>query len=294
MANLRQIKKRMVAVRTIQRITKTMQMIATAKFTAAMARAKASRPYVDRIRAMVGEVAEAAGEVNHPLLEAPRTSSGNDLVLVIASDRGLCGAYNGHVLKTAMGEVKRIRAAGRTVQLETSGKKSVAFFKFAKVAIQARHAFGDRPKYDEVEQLADRLIEDFLAGRIDSARVVSMKFVSNSRQVPEVMQLLPMTLPAASTGSDAAAGGTEPLYEFSPSSGALLDDLLPRCLKVSLYQAFMDAVVSENIMRMVAMTAATDNAGGLGRMLRRSYNRARQAKITTELTEIVSGAAALE
>lgn len=309
MAQLRQIKKRMTAVRTIQRITKTMQMIATAKFTAAMARAKASRPYVDRIREMVGEVAAAATDVNHPLMQAPRTPSGKDLLLVIASDRGLCGAYNGHVLRKGMAQFRELVAAKHEVQLETSGKKAVGYFRFARIPIVARHAFGDRPKFEEVEALGDRLIDDFLSGKVDSVRVVSMKFISNSRQVPEVMQLLPMSLDsargvkadggAAVSGSDERGGRTgghdpHPLYDFSPSSNELLDDLLPRCLKVSLYQAFMDAIVSENVMRMVAMKAATDNAGGLGRMLRRSYNRARQARITTELTEIVSGAAALE
>lgn len=293
MAQLRQIKKRMVAVRTIQRITKTMQMIATAKFTAAMARAKASRPYVDSIRAMVAEVAAAAGDVTHPLLEAPRTPSNKDLVLVIASDRGLCGAYNGHVLRTAMGEVRRLHDAKHEIRLETSGKKAVGYFKFARIPIETRHAFGDKPKFAEVEKLAERLMDDFTAGRIDSVRVVSMKFISNSRQQPEILQLLPMSLPTSgSKDGSAAAGGA--LYDFSPSSQELLDDLLQRCVKVSLFQAFMDALVSENIMRMVAMKSASDNAGGLGRMLRRSYNRARQARITTELTEIVSGAAALE
>lgn len=306
MAQLRQIKKRMIAVRTIQRITKTMQMIATAKFTAAMARAKASRPYVERIRELVGKVAEAATDVTHPLLNAPRGGSGTDLVLVIASDRGLCGAYNGHVLRTAMAQIRAITGAGRKLQLETSGKKAIGFFRFAKLPIAERHSFGDRPKFAEVEALAQRLIDDFTAGRVDSVRVVSMKFISNSRQKPEVMQLLPMTLPGAGAGTAAsgdaagkstgAAGSHESaaLYEFSPSSEELLDELLPRCVKVSLYQAFMDSIVSENVMRMIAMKAATDNAAGLGRTLRRSYNRARQAKITTELTEIVSGAAALE
>jgi len=292
MAQLRQIKKRMVAVRTIQRITKTMQMIATAKFTAAMARAKASRPYVERTRAMVAEVAAAAGDVSHPLLQPPRTASNKDLLLVIASDRGLCGAYNGHVLRMAIAQVRKATGAKREVQLETSGKKALGFFKFAKVPIAARHAFGDRPKFEEIEQLADRLIEDYTSGRVDSVRVVSMKFISNSRQQPEIMQLLPMSLPTRSEGDRSKQGGGA-LYDFSPSAGELLDDLLPRCLKVSLFQAFMDAIVSENVMRMIAMKAATDNAGGLGRTLRRSYNRARQAKITTELTEIVSGAAAL-
>ncbi len=291
MAQLRQIKKRMVAVGTIRRITKTMQMIATAKFTAAMSRAKATRPYVERIRTMVAEVAAAAGDVTHPLLSPPRAATGRHLVLVLSSDRGLCGAYNGHILRTAMQQVRQIQADGGTVALETSGKKAVAFFRFAKLPIDKRHAFGDRPKYDDVEVLAERYMKEFTAGQVDSVRVVFMRFISNSRQVPEVMQLLPLSMPATAEGGAKAGGG---LYEFSPSSEELLGELLPRSVKVSLFQAFMDAVVSENVMRMVAMKAASDNANGLGRSLRRSYNRARQAKITTELTEIVSGAAALD
>jgi len=117
--------------------------------------------------------------------------------------------------------------------------------------------------------------------------VCSMRFVSNARQIAEAVQLLPLSMPQAAQGAATAS------YEFSPGAGEILDDLLPRSVKVSLFQAFNDAVVSENVMRMVAMKAATDNASGLGRTLKRNYNRARQARITTELTEIVSGAAAL-
>ena len=134
-------------------------------------------------------------------------------------------------------------------------------------------------------------MSDFAAGGFDACRVVFMKFISNSRQVPESMQLLPMSLPA---GGTPASGADAALYEFTPSAEVLLGELLPRTVKVSLFQAIIDAVVSENVMRMVAMKSATDNAAGLGRTLNRSYNRARQARITTELTEIVSGAAALE
>ena len=143
-----------------------------------------------------------------------------------------------------------------------------------------------------MEALANRLIQDYLAGGFDACRVVFMKFVSNSRQVPETLQLLPMNMPAAEAGAPAAGGAS--LYEFMPNAQELLGELLPRTLKVSLFQAIIDAIVSENVMRMVAMKSATDNAAGLGRTLNRSYNRARQARITTELTEIVSGAAALE
>jgi F-type H+-transporting ATPase subunit gamma len=293
MAQIREIKKRIVAVRTIRRITKTMQMIATAKFTASLSRAKASRPYMERIRQLVAEVAARAGDAAHALCLPPAKAAKKELILVVTSDRGLCGAYNGHVLRTAMKAIKACREAGREPVIEVVGKKAVAFFKFQKIAIVQRHAFGDRPKFEQVEPLAERLMQEYLSGQFDACRVVFMKFVSNSKQVPESLQLLPMSLPTAAPVAGAAKG-SESLYEFTPAAEQLLGELLPRTVKISLFQAIIDAVVSENVMRMVAMKSATDNAAGLGRTLNRSYNRARQARITTELTEIVSGAAALE
>lgn len=296
MAQIREIKKRMVAVRTIQRITKTMQMIATAKFTAALQRSKATRPYTQSIRSLVGEVAAASGDVSNPLISQTAKPSGKDLLLVVSSDRGLCGAYNGSVLRIAMAEIRRRKGGSREVILETAGKKASAFFKFQKLDIAHRHSFGDKPAFAAVAELADRYMADFIAGRVDSVHVAYMRFVSNSKQVPEVMQLLPLTMDGATAGTDSAtaAKGPSTVYEFMPSAEAILNDLLPRSVRVSLFQAMNDAVVSENVMRMVAMKAATDNASGLGRTLKRNYNRARQAKITTELTEIISGAAALE
>jgi F-type H+-transporting ATPase subunit gamma len=306
MARTRELKKRITAVGTIQRITKTMQMIATAKFTYALQRAKATRPYTSRIRQLVGEVAAAAGDVEHPLFRAPASPVGRELLLVITSDRGLCGAYNGNVLRAAMHHIRRLPGAAAGVTLQTSGKKAIGYFKFQRIAIEERHTIGDKPRYEEVERLAQRYIDAYARGEFDAVRVVSMKFISNSRQAPEVMQLLPVKPPAApksgpagtpaSAAVSSAAGprGAKALYEFSPSAGELLADLLPMSVKVSLFQAFNDAVVSEQIMRMVAMKAATENAKELGKTLRRRFNRARQTQITTELMEIIGGAAALE
>jgi F-type H+-transporting ATPase subunit gamma len=292
MAQLREIKKRIVAVKTIQRITKTMQMIATAKFTAALARAKNSRPYTDTIRGLVAKVSSQAGDTSHPLLEKPARASGKELVLVIASDRGLCGAYNSNVLRTATKLLAEIRAGGSEVVLDASGRKALGFFKYQKQEISNRHAVGDRPQYEAVEKIGQDYIDRYVAGEFSSVKVVYMRFISAARQRPEVMQLLPLSLPKAPEGAEAA--GANANFDFSPSAPELLDELLPRSVKVSLYQAFLDAVVSENVMRMVAMKAATDNAGGLGRTLKRSFNRARQARITTELTEIVAGVEALK
>ena len=296
MAQIREIKKRMIAVRTIQRITKTMQMIATAKFTASLARAKASRPYMERIRELVAEVAARAGDESHPLCLAPAKPAGKELILVIASDRGLCGAYNGHVLRTSLIALKGVKSRNAQSVVETIGKKATAFFKFQKIAVEQKHQFGDRPTFEMVEPLAERLMSEYLAGQYDACRIVYMKFVSNSKQVPETMQLLPMRVPAAAAKSEGKSDGKsgEALYEFNPNAGELLNDLLPRAVKISLFQAVIDAIVSENVMRMIAMKAATDNASGIAKSLHRSYNRARQGRITTELTEIISGAAALE
>ena len=295
MAQIREIKKRMIAVRTIQRITKTMQMIATAKFTASLARAKASRPYMERIRELVAEVAARAGDESHPLCLAPAKPAGKELILVIASDRGLCGAYNGHVLRTSLIALKGVKSRNAQSVVETIGKKATAFFKFQKIPVAQKHQFGDRPTFEMVEPLAERLMSEYLAGQYDACRVVYMKFVSNSKQVPETMQLLPMRVPAAAKSNVTSdTKSSEALYEFSPNAGELLNELLPRAVKISLFQAVIDAIVSENVMRMIAMKAATDNASGIAKSLHRSYNRARQGRITTELTEIISGAAALE
>jgi F-type H+-transporting ATPase subunit gamma len=221
-------------------------------------------------------------------MKAPEAPARRELVLVITSDRGLCGAYNGNVLRRANAAIKTLKSSGKEVVLETVGKKAVAYFRFAKVDIAERHTFGDKPQFAQVEALAKRLMADFSSGKFDKVHVVYMRFISNAKQVPEAMQLLPLAAPAAS------AGGASSNYEFSPSGAELLSDLLPKSVVVSLFQAFNDAAVSEHVMRMVSMKAATDNAGALGRTIRRNYNRARQARITTELTEIVSGAAALE
>lgn len=290
MAQIREIKQRMVAVGTIQRITKTMQMIATAKFTAAVQRTRATQPYTEKIRSLVAAVCSDAGEIEHPLIGGDRKPSGKDLLLVIGSDRGFCGAYNANVLRNALKWRNARQAEGREVIIETSGKKAQNFFKFARVSVAAFHEVGDKPQYEVVAEIADQLMDRFVAGEIDTVRVAYMRFESNARQIPEIQQVLPMEAP-----TDEADAGTSTAsdYEFTPDEESLLDDLLPRAVRTSLFQAYNDAVVSEQIMRMIAMKAATDNAAGLGRNLKRDYNRARQARITTELTEIVSGAAAL-
>ncbi|MGI9015282.1 MAG: ATP synthase F1 subunit gamma [Phycisphaerales bacterium] len=298
MGQIREIKKRMVAVKNIQRITKTMQMIATAKFTSALQRARATQPYAAKIREMVAEVAAAAGDVEHPLLTGPSEIRKRELLLVIVSDRGLCGAYNTNVLRTAHQHLRTRTTRGVETVVETSGKKATAFFRFARIPVANRHTvFGDKPAYEEVQRLAERYMNEFAKGEYDAVHVASTRFISNTRQVAEIAQLLPLSRPSRAgdaAGSATQSRGPEAQYDFSPSSSELLAELLPESVKVVLFQAFNDAIVSEQVMRMVAMKAATDNAKGLGKDLRRKFNRARQAQITTELMEVIAGAAALE
>lgn len=291
MGKTREIKKRIKAVGNIRRITKTMQMIATSKFARAQGRATATKPYTEGVFELVTELAATAGNVSHPLIAGVpgATKRGaKELTLILTSDRGLCGPYNGSILRTAMAHLRESREA-REGEIELVGKKGVNFLRFNQVPVARNHNIGDRPTFEEIQRLAQVYIDRFSAGEISAVRVIYMRYVSAGRQKPEIMQLLPLKPPAG-----AATGGVSVDYEFSPPADVLLNDLLPAAVKAMLYQAFNDAIVSEHVARMVAMKAATDNAAKVGKLLTRDYNRARQAQITTELTEIISGAAALE
>lgn len=295
MGKTREIKKRIKAVGNIRRITNTMRMIATSKFARAQQRATASKPYTEGVFELVRKIGEAGGSgggASHPLLGGAPVKPGSaaqELTLVITSDRGLCGPYNSSVLRTAMAHF-RASPAAKVGQIEVVGRKGAGFFKFAEVPIAAMHSFGDKAEYAQIERLAQSYMDRFIAGEISKVTIIFMKFLSAGRQKPEVMQLLPLSAPESNSGERKA--GVE--YEFSPPAEQLLATLLPAAVKATLFQAFSDAIVSEHVARMVAMKSATDNAGKMGKRFTRQYNRARQAQITTELTEIISGAAALE
>ncbi|MCC6426015.1 MAG: ATP synthase F1 subunit gamma [Phycisphaerales bacterium] len=305
MAKTREIKKRIKAVGNIRRITKTMQMIATSKFAKAQQAATASKPYTQALFDLVSELSAGVEDVSHPLVTGAGKAAANakDLTLIITSDRGLCGPYNGSILRAAMA-FARANPEARAGHIELVGKKGAGFLKFNQIAISTHHQqFGDKPTYDKVEALAQDYIDRFSTGQIRSVRVIYMKYLSVARQAPEVLQLLPFKPEAKlqakpEAGAEAKAQGSgskgyKPVYEFSPDAAELLNSLLPAAVKATLFQAFNDAVVSEHVARMVAMKSATDNAGKAGKRYTRIFNRARQSQITTELTEIISGAAAL-
>ncbi len=289
MAKTREIKGRMKAVGNIKRITKTMQLIANAQFQAASRRATSAKPYTQKIAELVAELAAASGAGDQPLLKKPDPAVGRELLLVLTANRGLCGGYNANILRNAM-----VFLAGnkdKQIDIEVVGKKGVGFFKFNQTQVHRIHShFGDKPKFADVEALAVDYMKQFSEGKYDAVRIVFMSFESMSRQKPTVLQLLPLEKPA----TDASKKAAPVEYDFSPEPAMLLAELLPVTVKTRLFQSFNEAVVSEHIARMIAMKAATDAAGKMGKALSRKFNRARQTAITTELTEIIGGTAALE
>ncbi len=297
MAKARAIVKRRKAVRNIRKITKTMQMIATAKFQKALKRAVGTKPYTRKVRELVGELAGNIGDVEHPLLRNPADTNRTNriAVVVISSDRGLAGAYNGSVLRAANAFLKAQEAAGKTIDLYVSGKKGIAYFNFQKRPITKRFdQFADQPKFADVDRVAEDFIQQFIDGKLDSVHVAYMNFITAATQKAEVVTLLPLATPVPTGKVEPGKIKRETVYDFSPDPKSLLDELLPLMVKVSLFQAFLDATTSENVARMVAMKSATDNADKMIKSLTMQYNRARQSQITTELSEIMGGVEAME
>jgi F-type H+-transporting ATPase subunit gamma len=298
MANTRALVKRRKAIRNIRKITRTMELIATARFKKALDRAVQAEAYTRKIAELAADLSANATNLSHPLLEKRETVK-NEILLVLCSNRGLCGGYNGAILREAGAQLRRDQTDGVSVQLELSGRRAIAYYRYQGVgAAQTFTQFEDRPSYDEVETLADRYIAEYVGKRVDRVSVAYMKFVNAARQVPVVETLLPMTTLAPTSSRAAAAAnpqaGAKVEYEFLPGAGSILEQILPQSFKIRLFKCFLDAAVSEQIARRVAMKAATENAGDMIKELSREYNRARQAQITKEIAEIVGGAAALE
>jgi F-type H+-transporting ATPase subunit gamma len=294
MAKARAIVKRRKAVRNIRKITKTMQMIATAKFQKSLKRAVGTKPYSQKVRELVGELAATVGNVEHPLLRPAVAADqpGNIAVLVITSNRGLAGAYNGSLLRAATHFIRGQEKNHKTIELYAAGKKGISYFNFQKRPItQKVDQIGDEPRFADVERLADNFIKRFTEKKIDSVHVVYMNFISAGQQRADVMTLLPLAAvtPAGTKPDGAKSPGATVTYDFSPDPMTLLNDLLPLTVKTNLFQCFLDATTSEHVARMVAMKSATDNAEEMVKTLTMQYNRARQSQITTELAEIMGG-----
>lgn len=291
MAKTRAIVKRRKAIRNIRKITRTMELIATARFKKAMDRAVQAEAYTRKVAELVADLSQSGSAAQHPLLET-RAVTKRSTLLVLTSNRGLCGGYNGNVLRVATRAYEE-SVAEHPVDIEVSGKRGIAFLRYRGVPTTKTYLkFEDKPAFDEVEELADQYIEQFLSGKIDRLDVAFTRFVSMGKQQAEVVTLLPMS----HTGdeADATRPGSGADYDFMPSAQDILNEIVPASFKVRLFKCFLDAAVSEQIARMVAMKGATENASGLIRALTLKYNRARQSQITSELSEIIGTAEALK
>lgn len=295
MAKARAIVKRLKAVRNIRKITRTMELVATARFKKAMDRATEAAAYTRKISEIVADVSStlaASGETSltHPLL-IPHPQEKNALLLVLTSNRGLCGGYNAGILRVALQRLREVEPSQTKLRLEVSGKRGINFFRFQKQPVDQTYTqFEDRPAFDEVNALADLMISGYINGTLDRVDVAYQKFESMSRQRAIVETLLPIgQLPGSGQKAERQVE-----YEFLPSPAEILEEIVPAAFKARLFKCFLDAAVSEQIARMVAMKSATENAGEMISTLKASYNRARQSQITSELSEIIGGAAALE
>jgi F-type H+-transporting ATPase subunit gamma len=299
MANLRLLVKRRKAIRNIRKITKTMELIATARFKKALDRAMEADAYTKKIAELAADLTQTAGDVSHPLLEV-RAETKKTLVLVLTANRGLCGGYNGGVLRAAMGQIRELRGSNAAFDLEVSGKRGMQFFKFQQIPTSALYThFEEKPQFDEVDKVAQKFIDLYTSGQVDRVIVVYQKFYSVAKQGPMVETLLPLSSMSVETTSKkadttAAPAGPKASYEFYPDASTILGELVPVAFKVRLFKCFLDAAVGEQIARRVAMKAATENAGDLIKEVSRLYNRTRQANITKEISELIAGSEALK
>jgi F-type H+-transporting ATPase subunit gamma len=312
MAKARALDKRRKAIRNIRKITRTMELIATARFKKAMDRASAATAYTRRITALVSDLANAGLSVSHPLLETrPETRSAK--LLVITGNRGLCGGYNSNVLRIAMQRYAELKSEVPQLSVEISGKRGISLFKSR--GIPAEHTFthfDDKPRFEETEVLANRYLNEFITGKLDRLDVAYTRFENIARQYAVVETLLPLgslDVPGAAKpdaakalagekpkadGQKGDAPKVEVQYEFLPSAQSILEEVVPTSFKVKLFKCFLDAAVSEQVARMTAMKAATDNANKIIKKLSMTYNRARQSQITGEIMEVLGGVEALK
>lgn len=292
MAKTRELVKRRKAVRNIRKITRTMELIATARYKKALDRATEADAFTRKIAELAADLSATVTNVSHPLLQK-REQIKNGILLVICSNRGLCGGYNTSIIREAVQHVQAMKAQGTGLKLELSGKRAITWFRFQGHRADAQYTqFEDKPSFDEVDELASRYLAEYIAGTVDRVDVAYMKFVSIARQVPVVETLLPLSSVTSQTAK--APAGPKVDYEFLPSAADILEELLPMSFKVRLFKCFLDAAVSEQIARRVTMKAATENADDMIKTLTLQYNRARQAQITKEIAEVIGGAEALK
>lgn len=288
MPKARSIRRRVKAIRNIRTITRTMEKVATVRFEKARRQAGATRPYTNRVTALVADMlSRQKGGPAHPLLVDRDVQ--HDILLVITSERGLCGPYNAAVLRIATERLAVLREAGYEVDLHVVGRRGGQSLRYHGHALAEEYRdFGYPPDRGRVRDLAEAVMRQFLDGRIDGLEVAYTQFISTTRQKAAISQVLPLSqleLPEPPL----APGMEQAPYEMCPSESDILDWLLPAAVRVRLYQCFLDAAASEQMARMTSMRSASESAEEMIRNLTTTYNRLRQAQITTELVEILGG-----
>jgi F-type H+-transporting ATPase subunit gamma len=298
MANPRQLDKRRKSIRNIRKITRTMELIATARFKMAMDRATAATAFTKRMTALVADLSKSGLKVSHPLLE-PRDNPQKAVLLVLAANRGLAGGYNSNVIRLAANHYRELKTQVPEIAIEVSGKRGINGLKFRGVTPDRSYLnFEDKPAYEEVEVIAKRYLDEFITGKLDRLDVVYTRFESVAKQVAVVETLLPLGALEVDEqpGKKAAEKKGPPrevMYDFLPSAESILEEVVPTSFKIKLFKCFLDAAVSEQIARMVAMKSATSAAGDMIKAISSQYNRARQSRITNEIMEVIAGAEAL-
>ena len=288
MAGEKEIRSKIASVKNMQKITSAMEKVAASKIRKAQRQMEESRPYAQRIRRVIGHLAYANPDYRHPFLierEAKRIG-----LIVISTDRGLCGGLNANLFKTVIGEIARWRSEGVEVDLALVGAKAVQFFRRmgGNVVGTATH-LGDRPSVNDLIGAITIMLQSYEQGTIDRLFLVHNEFVSAMSQKPEVTTLLPVS--QIDLGDESLQEHWDYIYE--PDAGELLDDVLTRYIESQVYRGAVENFACEMAAKMVAMKSATDNAGEIIEKLQLDYNKARQAAITQEISEIVGGAAAV-
>lgn len=302
MPSLQALRRKIGSVKNTQKITKAMKMVAAAKLRRAQEKVLAARPYAGQLAEMLGRLAASDTPIDHPLLQQREV---NRVALVVFSgDRGLCGSYNVNVLRRATAELARL---GRSTELIAIGRKGRDFFRRRGRTFAAEFlAIGEEPTFAQAREIAAKLMAMYSSGEVDEVRLVYTEFRSALSQRPVEVKLLPLDRPAReqgpaadATGKPEGAAGPQGLetpveYIYEPSPNTILGALVPKAVETQVYRALLESKASEHGARMTAMGNATQNAGELIGKLTLAYNRARQAAITREVSEIVSGAEALK
>jgi F-type H+-transporting ATPase subunit gamma len=287
MAKGRELKGRIKSVENTRKITRTMEMVATSKMKRAQDRVVAARPYANALGEVLSRLYSSELAERFPLLRQPARQR-RVAVLLLTSNRGLAGAFNANLIKEARARVAELEARGAQVDLHVVGRKGIGFFRYVNRALlTARTDITDRPTAEDAASLVDGLMADFVEGTLDGVYVVYAQFRSALSTPPTTAQVLPVQPPARQES------GMQRDYLLYPSAEELLTELLPSYVRNSVYRALAETAAAEQGARRTAMKSATDNASEMLNLLKRTYNRARQAQITQEIAEIVGGAAAL-